>query len=41
VPRDALNAAYYGQPTTAKEIIIDRSRTNEQASSLRAALLVP
>ena len=41
VPRDALNAAYYGQPTTAKEIIIDRSRTNEQARSLRAALSAP
>ncbi|MDH3662208.1 MAG: lipid-binding SYLF domain-containing protein [Alphaproteobacteria bacterium] len=41
VPRDALNAAYYGQPATAKEIIVDRSRTNEQASSLRAALLAP
>ena len=41
VPRDALNAAYYGQPATAKEIIIDRSRTNEQANSLRAALAKP
>ena len=41
VPRDALNAAYYGQPTTAKAIIIDRSRTNELASPLQAALSAP
>ena len=41
VSRDALNAAYYGQPTTAKEIVVDRSRTNEQANPLRAALSAP
>lgn len=38
VSRDALNAAYYGQPTNAKEIVIDRGRANEQARPLRAAL---
>lgn len=41
VPRDALNAAYYDRPATAKEIVIDRGRTNEQAGLLRAALSAP
>lgn len=38
VSRDALNAGYYGQPTTAKNIVVDRSRSNPQAEQLRAVL---
>ncbi|MGI9485812.1 MAG: lipid-binding SYLF domain-containing protein [Geminicoccaceae bacterium] len=38
LPRDGLNAAYYGANVTPREIVIDGSRDNPSAADLKAAL---
>lgn len=38
VPRDSLNAAYYGKTVTPRAIVIDGSESNPAAARLRAAL---
>ncbi|MEM9443249.1 MAG: lipid-binding SYLF domain-containing protein [Pseudomonadota bacterium] len=38
VPRDGLNAAYYGKSVTPREIVIDGNEHNPAAAGLKAAL---
>lgn len=38
MPRDSLNAAYYGTPLTATDIVLDRKASGDGAAALHAAL---